>query len=177
MNTAREHGELSEAQGRHLSATCVYIDKLLCEIEQILDQSSSKSAFPRHIFDITPAQGRGLKEHIGRIREQLLRALGRENITRDAPGTTASHAVATILEFMDNAIEELKPRHMQGYGAISEGAAEKLNGTVNEFRSAVQSMGRYLRWKSEVASEPGDSARDNNNAKPQGDKQKQSGTN
>ncbi len=158
MNTARQHDELSEAQKRRLNATCRYIDKLLCEIEQILDPSSSKSPFPRCTMDVTPAQARVLEEHMGRIREQLLHALGRESIRREPPSTSASHSIMAHLEFIDNAIEELKPRHMRGYGAISADVAERLNGTVNEFRSVVQSMGRYLRSKQGAISEPGDDA-------------------
>jgi hypothetical protein len=158
MNTTRQHDELSEAQKRRLSATCGYIDKLLCEIEQILDQSSSKSPFPHSIMDVTPAQARVLEEHISRIREQLLHALGRESIRRETPGASASHSILTRLEFIDNAIEELKPRHMRGYGAISADVAERLNGTVDEFRSAVQGMGRYLRQESGVNFKPGDHA-------------------
>ena len=102
---------------------------------------------------------------MGRIREQLLHALGRESIRREPPGTSASHSILTHLEFIDNAIEELKPRHMRGYGAISAGVAERLNGTVNEFRSAVQGMGRYLRPKPGAISEPRDHAQEPANGK------------
>jgi len=158
MKTARQHDEMSDAQKRRLGATCEYIDKLLCEIEQILDEEPSKSPFPRYIPDVTLAQTRVLEDHIRRIREQLLRALSREKITREPPANSATHAILTRLEFIDNAIEELKPRHMRGYGSLSEVAAEKLNGTVNEFRSAVQSMGRYLRQEPEAIAEPRENA-------------------
>jgi GTP-binding protein EngB required for normal cell division len=146
MNTnSQQHGELNEAQLRRLGVTCAYIDKLLCEVEQILHETASTSPFPRHVVDVTPAQTRVLEDHIRRIREQLLRALAWQNITPDPPEIPATRAALTHLAFVDIAIEELKPGYMRGSGAIPNDVAEELNGVVHELRSVAQSMERYLR--------------------------------
>jgi GTP-binding protein EngB required for normal cell division len=145
MNTEMEqHGELNDAQRRRLAVTCSYIDKLLCEVEQILHETFSKSPFPRHVVDVTPAQTRVLEDHIRRIREQLLRALAWQNITPDPPEIPATRAALTHLAFVDIAIEELKPSYMRGSGSVPEGVAEELNGVVHELRSVTESMERYL---------------------------------
>jgi GTPase Era involved in 16S rRNA processing len=145
INNSQQHGELNEAQRRRLAVTCSYIDKLLSEVEQILHETSSKSPFPRHVIDLTPAQTRVLEDHIRRIREQLLRALAWQNITPDRPEIPATRSALTHLAFVDIAIEELKPSYMRGSGAVPEDLAEELNGVVHELRSVAQSMERYLR--------------------------------
>ena len=142
---SRQHGELNEAHRRRLSVTCSYIDRLLREVEEILHEAASKSPFPRHVVDVTPAQTRVLEDHIRRIREQLLRALAWQNIVPDPPEIPATRAALTHLAFVDIAIEELKPSYMRGSGTVPEDVAEELNGVVHELRSVAQSMERYLR--------------------------------
>lgn len=141
----RQYGELNDAQRRRLSVTCSHIDKLLSEIEQILHETASKSPFPRHIVNVSPAQTRVLEDHIRRIREQLLRALAWQNIVPDPPEIPATRAALTHLAFIDIAIEELKPGYMRGSGSVPDNVAEELNGVVQELRSVAQSMERYMR--------------------------------
>ena len=141
----QQHGKLNEAQRRRLSVTCTYIDKILGEVDEILHEVASKSQFPRHVVDVTPAQTRVLEDHIRRIREQLLRALAWQNITPDLPEIPATRAALTHLAFVDIAIEELKPSYMRGSGSVPEDVAEELNGVVHELRSVTESMQRYLR--------------------------------
>ncbi len=140
-----QHGELNDAQRRRLGVTCSYIDKLLCEVEQVLHETASESPFPRHLVDVTPAQTRVVEDHIRRIREQLLRALAWQGIAPDPPRIPATRAALTHLAFIDIAIEELKPGYMRGSGVVPDDVAEELNGVVHELRSVAQSMERYLR--------------------------------
>ena len=137
--------QLNEAQQRRLSITCQYIDKLLGDVEQILHEAASKSPFPRHVVDVTPAQTRVLEDYIRRVREQLLRALAWQGLHPQPPGIPAARAILSHLAFVDIAIEELKPSYMRGSGAVPEGAVDELNGVVHELRSAVQGMERYMR--------------------------------
>ena len=142
---SRRHGELNEAHRRRLSVTCSYIDRLLREVEEIFHEAASKSPFPRHVVDVTPAQTRVLEDHIRRIREQLLRALAWQNIVPDPPEIPATRAALTHLAFVDIAIEELKPSYMRDSGTVPDYVSEELNGVVHELRSVAQSMERYLR--------------------------------
>jgi GTPase Era involved in 16S rRNA processing len=145
MNAESQQHELNEAQRRRLAVTCSYIDKLLREVEEILHETASKSPFPRHVVDVTPAQTRVVEDHIRQIREQLLRALAWQNIAPDPPEILATRAALTHLAFVDIAIEELKPSYMRGSGAVPDDVAAELNGVVHELRSVAQSMERYLR--------------------------------
>ncbi len=137
--------QLNAAQQRRLGITCQYIDKLLGDVELILHEAASKSPFPRHVVNVTPAQTRVLEDYIGRIRERLIRALAWQGLHPDPPDIPATRAILSHLAFVDIAIEELKPNYMRGSGTVQENAAEELNGVVHELRSAVQAMERYVR--------------------------------
>jgi GTP-binding protein EngB required for normal cell division len=136
---------LNDAQQRHLSVTCEYIDKLLCDIEHVLHQTASPSPFPRHIVDISPAQVRVLEDYIRRIRKQLLNSLAWQHMKPERPNIPATRSVLTNLAFIDIAIEELKPSYMRGSGSLATVAATELNGVVYELRAVCQSMESYLR--------------------------------
>jgi len=141
----RHRSELNEAQQRRLYVTCSYIDKLLAEIEQVLHETASPSPFPRHVIDITPAQSRVLEDHIRRLREQLLRTLAWQLMKPDPPEIPATRSVLTHLEFIDIAIEELKPSYMRGSGTVPADTVDELTGVVHELRAIVTSMQRYIR--------------------------------
>ena len=141
----RDQGELNGAQQRRLYVTCSYIDRMLVDIEQVLHETASPSPFPRHVVDITPAQARVLEDHIRRLREQLLRTLAWQQMKPEQPEIPATRSVLTHLEFVDIAVEELKPSYMRGSGAVPAGAVDELTGIVYELRSIVQSMQRYVR--------------------------------
>jgi hypothetical protein len=146
-------GELNDAQQRRLSITCKYIDQLLCDMEHALHSATSQSPFPRYVIDITPAQARVIEEHISRLRSQLLRTLDWQHLKPEPPEIPVTRSLLTDLAFVDIAIEELKPRHMRGCGAVPEDAVEGLNEVINELRSMAGSMERYVREELSAAHE------------------------
>jgi hypothetical protein len=151
-----QSGALNEAQRRRLSVTCEYIDKLLGDVEEILRQDSSLSPFPRHVVDLTPDERQQIEEHIGRLREQLLRTLAWQELKPEPADIPASRAVLTHLNFIDIAIEELRPRYMRGSGAIAEETAEELNRVADELRQVARGMEQYLRTELDKRTPPAD---------------------
>lgn len=145
LEEGRFPGELNEAQQRRLSITCEYIDKLLADIEHVLHQATSQSPFPRYVVDVNPAQTRVLEDHIRRLRVQLLRALDWQHLKPHAPDIPATRTVLVNLNFIDIAIEELRPKYMRGSGPVPEDAVSELNGVVHELRTLVEGMERYVR--------------------------------
>lgn len=136
---------LNEAQRLRLTVSCQYIDRLLGDVEKILNSASSRSPFGKYILDVSPAQARVLEDYVRRLREQLLRSLAWQQLEPAAPTIPATHAILTNLSFIDIAVEELRPRHMRGSGAVNEQVAGELNGVVHELRSLLEGMNRYLR--------------------------------
>jgi len=146
MNSGDQNsrGTLNPFQANRLRITCRYIDKLLGEIEEILNSADSKTAFPRYAEDILPAQRRTIEDYIARVRAQLVRVLEGQSIAREKPSIPVSRAVHVHLGAIDIAVEELKPKYMRGYGEIPEGVATELNGIAGELGGLIQRLDRYL---------------------------------
>lgn len=136
---------LNENQQRHLMTSCQYIDRLLSDIDGILHQAESLSPFPRHIVDVTQAQVRMLDAHICRIRRQLVRTIAWQAMQPKPPDIPATRAISSYLAFIDIAVEELKPKHMKGYGTVPGDTVEELNRVVHELHSLVEGMQNYLK--------------------------------
>lgn len=137
---------LNEFQANRLRITCQYIDKLLGDIEGVLNTAASKAAFPRYSCDIAPAQRRTIEDYIARVRAQLVRVLEGQGIVREKPAIPASRSVHVFLGAIDIAAEELKPKYMRGYGAVPETVATELNGIAGELSGLVSRLDRYL-WE------------------------------
>jgi hypothetical protein len=146
---------LNSNHERRLSVTCRQIDKLLDEMENALNISTSKTAFPQYALDLSPAQRSVIEAHIARIREQLVRVLDGQGIEFPPADIPVSRVLHSHLTFVDIAVEELRPRYMRGYGEISPDAAAELNRiatdlqqSVRQFRHSVQEcMGEIERNK------------------------------
>jgi len=143
-NSSSAVPNLNESQARRLRVTCQYIDKLLSDIESILNATASKAAFPRYSSDISPAQRRTIEDYIGRVRAQLVRVLEGQGIPKEKPQIPASRSVHVILGAVDIAIEELKPKYMRGYGEVPEPVATELNGIAGELSGLVSRLDGYL---------------------------------
>jgi hypothetical protein len=154
METTRKPATLNDAQQRHLSITCKYIDGLLCDIERALHTPESESPFPRYVVDVTPAQVHLIEGHIRTFRAQLLRTLDWQEMKPQPPEIPLSRLVKTALIFVENAVEELKPRHMRGYGAVPEDAIGGLNHVVDELRNLAQSIGNSIRKELDLNQNP-----------------------
>ena len=149
----RQPGELNESQRRRLSVTCEYIDRLLQDVEHILDAGRSKSPFPRYLPDIDEAEARTLEGQIAELRAQLLRALAWQQMKAREAEIPASRAVMINLDYIGIAIEELKPRYMRGSGAVPEDVVEDLNRVVDDLRAAAETMERSLLHAIETSGE------------------------
>ena len=145
IENARPHGQLNEPQQSRLLITCKYIDNLLGDIENALHSATSPSPFPRYIVDVTPEQARALEDHISRLRAQLLRTLDWQHLKPELPEIPVTRSITTDLAFVEIAIEELKPRHLRGCGAVPPDAVDELNNVIHELLSQVRSMESYLR--------------------------------
>jgi GTP-binding protein EngB required for normal cell division len=135
---------MNEFQARCLSVTCQYIDKVIGEIESVLNAAGSKAAFPKFIEDVTPAQRRTIEDYVARIRAQLTRVLDGQGIERPEPIIPASRAVFTALLTIDIAVEELRPSYMRGYGEVPPALVTELEGICGELRGLVSRVNQFL---------------------------------
>jgi GTP-binding protein EngB required for normal cell division len=136
---------LNESQRLRLRVTCQYVDRLLGEIETILQTANTRSPFGKYMVDLSLPQTQLIEDYISRVRRQLLRSLAWQKMEPPTPAILASHAILTHLSFIEIAVEELRPRYMRGSGPVHETVAGELNGVVHELRSLLEGMSQLLR--------------------------------
>ncbi|HXE89337.1 MAG TPA: hypothetical protein VNK82_00065 [Terriglobales bacterium] len=137
--------ELLNPYQKHRVLVCIQdADRLLTEIEHILDSTNSRSPFPKYIADVSPRQRERMEESIAAMRQNLLEVLERLDIAVPPPQISALHAVQASLDFVDIAITEMRPKHLRGYGEVKATAVSELNQAVEELESTVGSMYREL---------------------------------
>lgn len=144
-DNGRDAPSLNEPQLRRLVASCQYIDKLLADMEDVLNAAEAKSVFPKYSDDLSPIQHQTIQDFIGQFRGLLLRVFAVQGIESDEPKIAASHAIHSALTFIEITIEELKPAKMRGYGQVSEAGMVDLNALINELHGLAQQLHRYLR--------------------------------
>jgi hypothetical protein len=144
-SASRSGGELNEYQARRLRVTCQYIDKLLGDIESILNYSESKTAFPRYSTELSPEQRRGIEQYVARLRGEILRVLDAQGIATQQAPIPALHAISVALDAIGIEIEELMPEHMRGYGDLREAAVKELSGIVEQLHGLTAEFEAYLR--------------------------------
>lgn len=148
----RWRGQLNEPQQRRLRVTCRYIDDLLSEIEHALHSSASTSPFPRYVVDVTPPQAQEIEDRIGRLRDELLRVLAWQHLSPERPDIPVTRSILTDLSYIDNALEELKPRYLRGCGPVPLDAIDDLNASIHGLQAIVHEMTQYIRSQATEAS-------------------------
>ena len=133
---------LNEYQSHHLSSTCQYVDRLLCDIDGIVAMAETDSPFDRYTHDLAPTSKRLLRDYAISIRAHMMRVLQRHQCLPRGSAVPAVRAIRTRLASVDIAIEELKPRYMRGYGSVPQELVPELNGLVEELQSLV-GVGRF----------------------------------
>lgn len=141
---APEPDKLNENHARRLRVTCQTIDRTLGEIENILNQSASRAAFPPYIPDLSPAQKKTIEDYIARVRARLKRVLEGQGIAIPPPNVPVTRAVRGRLYSIDIAAEELKPKYMSGFGEVSAPLAADLNGIAAELQALVVHVVQHL---------------------------------
>ncbi len=99
--------DLNENQKRYFLFTFQEVDRLLTEVEQILQSAHSSCFFSRYLWDITPDQEKAIIRQIVGFREQIGRTLHEQQIPPGRPLLSARRALLTVILFADLAIEDL----------------------------------------------------------------------
>jgi hypothetical protein len=132
------HVNLNEHHRRRLLVSCQYIDRLLSDIESVLNADASLSPFPRYVQDFSPGEAEMLQARVASLRSQLVSLLKRWKIGVPEPGISAQHSVLTSLSYIDITVEEMKPRYLGGYGPVPELVSPELNSSVEQLQLAVK---------------------------------------
>jgi hypothetical protein len=86
------------------------------------------------------------------MRKELIEVLDDHGVGRPAASIPVSRFLHTILTFIKIAVEELRPRHMRGYGEISEKTEQELNDIVNKLLKVAYELDHYVAYELDPAS-------------------------
>jgi ABC-type transporter Mla subunit MlaD len=138
--TSAHAGGLNDNHQRRLIVTCQYIDGLLATIDTVLATAGNGSPFGKYADDLLPAHKRVVEDSVRRIRAQMVRLLASHGLQPTPRQLDASHAIRTVLTFGDDAVEELKPSYMRGYGDVSPEAAATLNAIAEDLHATIRRL-------------------------------------
>lgn len=140
--------ELKYPQQNHLIVSFRYIDKLLSDVEQMVDCAASNCLFPRFLPDLDPEEAREIFDFIKQFREKMRDSLERLAGAIPAAQITASHAIETNLDFVDVAVTEIRSHHMHAYGETTPEAAKVLDSIADELQQILRALLEKMRQRS-----------------------------
>ena len=133
--------ELNENHKRSMLSGFRRVDDLLSDIEKVMATSAyPPSPFQKYLPDVTPAQQKIIKAEIIHIRAEMQRILEKKDIKIENMNISAKRAVSNAIHFANMAIEEIGPKHMTGYGKLTETGVSELN----EVTSRMQKLLRQI---------------------------------
>jgi len=135
---------LNEGQRRRLFSNAQHADKLLSDVEAILNASESKSIFPKYVADFSPPQAKLIRSYIARFRNQLARATDGLSIVSETPALGSLHSIRVTLTFVRVAVQEMAPHYLRGYGELAESVAPQLQGLCAELEGLLERLGAAL---------------------------------
>ncbi len=137
------HG-LTENHERGLLASVQYAAQLIRQCEEILAASDRPSPLNRYTGGVTPPQRKIVADYLHRLHQQLLGFLDAAGIAPPAARISAVHALHNAMMFVENALEEMRPGYLRGYGAVSPDAEQLLDGAASEMQAQVREIENFL---------------------------------
>ncbi|MCC7241878.1 MAG: dynamin family protein [Acidobacteria bacterium] len=135
---------LTENHERSLLASVQYAAKLIRDCDDVLTGAAGSDPLSRYATALSTPQEKIARDYLRRLREQLLRALKVVGLAPPAPFIGAVHALNTALMFLDDTFEEMRGRHLSGYGQVPAEAERVLDGVVSELQELTRDFGTFL---------------------------------
>ncbi|HPD56017.1 MAG TPA: hypothetical protein P5294_05345 [Smithellaceae bacterium] len=136
METKERHSEFGENHQRVIGIHFKRINRLLSEIEFLINDAKNPSPFSEYIMDLAPEKIDLLHDQLKIIRKKMNALLANKGIAFHVTSISLLNAINTRLIFADISAEETRAKYMRGYGKLSDKAAEDLE----EIASAIQQM-------------------------------------
>ena len=113
------------------------IDNSLFELECALDPISLCSPFRNRIAGLTDAQRALVKGFCKRLRTRMCEILSQRDALIPFETVTVHRATRPFLLSIELSLEELGPKHMKGYGDLSDSSRCELEAIVSELEELV----------------------------------------
>jgi GTP-binding protein EngB required for normal cell division len=134
----------SDRQRARLARAFVEVDALLREAAQCLDAAAVEPPFARYAADVPPIRCELFVHGAAQLRALMRQAAERHRLRLPRPGQSAGHSARAALRRAVITVEELGPRYLCGYGALSAELEAELNRIVSPLLDLLDQMDAYL---------------------------------
>ncbi len=135
---------MNENHQHRLVGTLGHIDNLLGDARHILVAADATSPFAKYTQDASPVQRKVIDDYIGRLREAMSRVMTDLNLPRPAPVCGALWAAQACITSAQIAVAEMRPKHMLGYGPLSDADTKAIDDIAAELNAALARVMSYL---------------------------------
>jgi hypothetical protein len=134
----------NENHKARIRVTFEAIDEMLSRALVMLNPAGSRSPFSMHITDATHEQFARFGEEAQKIRAAMQSFMQRYGIPLAEPSLSSVWAARSAILTAVVSLEELGPKSMRGYGALSPEAAQTLDAEMRDLIAALQRMQSHL---------------------------------
>ena len=134
--------ELGENHRRLLRSTLHHIDDLLTQVETVA--ADARSPFSETVQDLSPAERRGVAEHVASIRSRMVEALRALDIPLPPATTGAAWAIRTALAHAEIALADATPACLRGYGPLADATAAEVVAIGADLQRSLRRLDAWL---------------------------------
>ncbi|HXG59652.1 MAG TPA: dynamin family protein [Thermoanaerobaculia bacterium] len=131
---------LDEPHRRHIAASLRHAAELLDEAERILIASRIDSPFRKYTSDLAPWQAAMIGDHITAVRRKLAEAGEELHLDLAGRALDARHAIHVQATFAAIDIEEIRARHVRGYGELDAASARRIDALADALATAIREL-------------------------------------
>jgi GTP-binding protein EngB required for normal cell division len=136
---------MNESQKRSVLSGFLAIHQRMAEMEALLAQSLSPSAFAQHVSDLSPTERRVVHDYFARVRSTMLACLQEVGIPLEMRQTSLRWALECGMIFLDIAVAEMSPDRLGGYGPLDAAGRAQAVKIQQELTRPFARLAAYLR--------------------------------
>ncbi len=134
----------NENHKARIRVTFEAIDEMFTRALAMLDPAGPRSAFSMHVGDATREQFARFGEEASRFRVAMQEFMQRHGIPLAEPTLSSVWAARSALLTAVVSLEELAPKSMRGYGALSQDDADVLDRQIQQLNATRGRMQSHL---------------------------------
>ncbi len=135
----------NESQARSLVIGFRDLHRRMAEMEAWLIQAGASTAFSEYVNDVSPTEGKVLRDYFTRIRDTMLACLQEAHLPREEQRTSLRWAIQCGLTFLHIAVSEMSPKRLRGYGSLSRAGEAEAVRMQQELTRWIDRAAAYLR--------------------------------
>jgi GTP-binding protein EngB required for normal cell division len=135
---------LNESQQRYVVARLRHVEELLGDALAGLMVGDNARLFPRLIPDATASQRKIVHDYLKQLSFATQQFLNSQSLRDTVAPISGLWSFQTALTFALIAVEELRPRYLQGYGELDPMAAIAVEQFSAEAQTLLRRISRYL---------------------------------